>query len=76
MEFTSDYKMQSDFQKIITPSNDYSIKKNDVTFYNNKFFDLSALTFLHFLDFEIYTSSFSSFNMYTNFQDDPIYGLY
>ena len=67
MEFTSDYKMQSDFQQTITPSNDYSIKKNDVTFYNNKFFDLSALTFLNFLHFDFYTSSFSSFNMYTNF---------
>jgi hypothetical protein len=79
MEYIGEQRMESDFAPIITPSNYFIVSWNSVNFFENKAFDFSffgSLGFLKIPNFNFYETSFSAFNLYTNFQEDPSYGLY
>lgn len=79
MEYIGEQRMESDFAPTITPSNNFLVAYNSITFYNNKGFDFSSFgsfSFLQIPSYDFYATEFSSSNLYTNFQTDPSYGLY
>ena len=76
LDYVADNRAQSDFVKGITPTNFYIVEKNQGSFYDNKWFDWSTFTFMKADYIAYYVGRFSSYTMYTNFQQDPLYGLY
>lgn len=76
MEYIGENRMESDFVPIITPTNYFAAATNQVNFYDNKFFDFSSFSFIPVVHYDFYSTTFQSFTIYSNFQEDPLYGLY
>ena len=47
MSYIAEYKLTADFQRNVTPKNIYDVIQNLVTFYSNKFIDLSVFDFIN-----------------------------
>lgn len=67
MEYIAEMRQEIDFDLDVTPTNYYSIQKNMVSFYDNKWFDFSAFFFIPTTTLEYYSTSFNAYTVYTNF---------
>jgi hypothetical protein len=76
MEYVGEQRMESDFDPVITPTNYFLARANIVSFYDNKFFDFSSFSFIPVVEFDFWETLYQSYTVYTNYQSDPIYGIY
>lgn len=76
MEYIGENRMESDFDPVITPTNYFLSAMHEVDFYDNKAFDFSSFSFIPIVHYDFYETTFQSFTIYTNFNTDPVYGVY
>ena len=67
MQFIGEKRMESDFDKIVTPTNFFHATSTYVSFYDNKYFDFSAFSFVPVEEWDFYPTEFASYTIYTNF---------
>jgi NAD(P)H-flavin reductase len=58
MEFIGEQRMESDFGPVITPTNYFLSQANEVSFYQNKYFDFSSFSFIPVELYDFFVSQF------------------
>ena len=66
MEYLADFRVQGDFVQSATPSNSYSVAKNDINFYMNKWIEFSSLNIIKNPFMTFFSTAFESYTVYTN----------
>ena len=68
MSYLGENRLEIDFYKGVTPSNNFNIIENLATFYSNRIIDLSFFNFWDssHLEHSFYASKFDGFTVFTN----------
>ena len=77
MDYVSENRIEVDLtQNAATANNNFLSVLHKVSFFENTYIDLSSYTFMPFTRLEFYSTHFDLYTVYTNLQDNPLYGLY
>ena len=76
MEYLADFRVESDFVPLMTPTNFYTVGSNEVEFYKNKYIEFNSLNLIKNPFMTFFSAAFESYTIYMGRQQDPHYGLY
>ena len=78
MSYLGENRIIVDFIPDVTPSNSYNVIKNFVTYYSNRFIDLSAFDFIDssHLEHNFFASKLDGYTQMTVQQLSKYFGLY